>query len=111
MSAAASGPRTRSIPKSWRSRRRPCCFGIRGSGWGACDQPQDRQGARPSNTTDPARPRRRGDRVRRCELFGWSPSRHHIHETESRNTPARLPSSCCCKVLRSTGPTSIRHSD
>src|SRR5260370_191443 len=38
MSAAASGPRTRSIPKSWRSRRRPCCFGIRGSGWGACDQ-------------------------------------------------------------------------
>ena len=28
------------------------------------DQPQDRQGARPRNPADPARPRRRGDRMR-----------------------------------------------
>ena len=29
----------------------------------ACNQPQDRQGARPGSPAEPARPRRRGDRI------------------------------------------------
>ena len=34
----------------------------------AGDQPQDRQGARPRNPADPARPRRRGDRMRTARV-------------------------------------------
>ena len=35
----------------------------------ASNQPQDREGARPRHTADPARPRRRGDRMRRREFI------------------------------------------
>ena len=35
----------------------------------AGDQPQDRQGARPQRAADAARPRRRGDRMRRREFI------------------------------------------
>src|SRR5262249_30065380 len=35
----------------------------------ACRQPQDCQGARPGRSFDPARPRRRGDRMRRREFI------------------------------------------
>ena len=83
------GPIRRPVPACGRLRRpypqgRETC---RSSGAGADQvraghQPQDRQGARPGRAADAARPRRRGDRMKRRELFVSfsSPSnRHFLH--------------------------------
>ena len=66
--STSSGAPPATSTASSRARSRPTCR-CRADQVRAGDQPQDGQGARPRSPADAARPRRRGDRMRRREFI------------------------------------------
>ena len=69
ISSTSTGARPATSIASSRARSRPTCRCRRRPSIELVDQSQDRQGARPRRADNAARPRRRGDRVKRREFI------------------------------------------